>query len=676
MATKINQNTVESIQFTLKKLVDSYNLEKDILDNLEHEIENSDLPNFNHEELKKYGLDNEVGVKLFFLGIYNVFIYGSMRESTSPDIVRFTVRKFTWYRSLFSFLKNFTAKQVDDLFSLIKVPSNIGKELVVKSPPKEDTESLKSILHPTVWDSIDVDTHDKIIEVKENETVTNFRNEIEPIANDIFNQYMAIDNTVIPDDESFFRNRKLYTPIMTKHTKEYSTDNNITEMRQMSNGRQRLLFSENKVFSTGNICGNMYDNHIFKNAEVLEILDTPFCSDMDENEWDHYVKQLKSKTNLRINDSNKLYKVLDKVDKMESFTVNDWTIGWDLESKKNLLYAATKKGVEDLLLRRIWSTLSYYGADMKDTYEENLEKLKENKPELYKITVEKLRYRNWLFTGYPIGLDENPENKMINNNIRKYDASLEPSNINPIYRNPIYNYSGLTYSWENKNDKLTYYNGLGTYGFHSLLDKKEDNRSIKDKLNGIKDLNKEHRDRKSNILDSDSGYNHPHYHVLKELLMMLTPYDGENTYDLVKEYAKKLDNKQISIEDFMEICIQRKMYNTYKGTQFKIEDEDEEPVTQFITKGYKMPVTGSIDSIPAIDFINRAQSEKGVIIPNAVSLKADEFLKHFLDRDIEGEKQVPYNDYSDLKLDYQLANEIRNQNLYKLNDITTLGSAS
>jgi len=676
MASKINQNTVESIQFTLKKLVDSFNLEKEILENLEHEIENSDLPNFNHEELTKYGLNSELGIKLFFLGIYNLFIYGSMRESTSPDIVRFTIRKFTWYRSLFSFLKNFTAKQVDDLFSLIKVPSNIGKELVVKSPPQENNDSLKSILHPTVWDNIEQENKkEEIIEVKENDTVNEFRNETKSIADNIFNQYMAIDGLVIPENKSFFRNKFRYRPIFTKHTEHYATNGSTYEY-EASSGRKEVKFSEdNMLFTTDNICGAPTNKHMFSDINKLNILDTPFCSDMESEEWQHFVQQIKFKTNLRIDDVEKLYTVLDKVDKSEMFTVNDWTFGLEIESKKNLIYAATVNGVEDLVLRRAWSFTSSKQAISDMSYEDNLRNLKEEKPELYKITVEKLKYRNWLFTGYPLGLDENPENKMLNN-LRKYEDRLMPSSINPLFQDPIYNYTGLAYSWENKNDKLTYYNGLGTYGFHSLLDKKEDNRSISDRLFAIKDINKSRIDRESNKIDKESGYNHPHYHVLKELLMMLTPYDGENTYNLVKDYAKKLDKKQISIEDFMEICLQRKIYNAFKSMRFN----DEDRLKTYVLNAHKMPVTGSVDSIPAMDYINRVQSEKGNILPGTLGLKVEKLLNYMLDQDMkdkyEKKLQAPFEEISELKLDYKLANDIRNQNLHKLNEITTLAPAS
>jgi len=676
MASKINQNTVESIQFTLKKLVDSFNLEKEILENLEHEIENSDLPNFNHEELTKYGLNSELGIKLFFLGIYNLFIYGSMRESTSPDIVRFTIRKFTWYRSLFSFLKNFTAKQVDDLFSLIKVPSNIGKELVVKSPPQENNDSLKSILHPTVWDNIEQENKkEEIIEVKENDTVNEFRNETKSIADNIFNQYMAIDGLVIPENKSFFRNKFRYRPIFTKHTEHYATNGSTFEY-EVPSGRKEVKFSEdNMLFTTDNICGAPTNKHMFSDINKLNILDTPFCSDMESEEWQHFVQQIKFKTNLRIDDVEKLYTVLDKVDKSEMFTVNDWTFGLEIESKKNLIYAATVNGVEDLVLRRAWSFTSSKQAISDMSYEDNLRNLKEEKPELYKITVEKLKYRNWLFTGYPLGLDENPENKMLNN-LRKYEDRLMPSSINPLFQDPIYNYTGLAYSWENKNDKLTYYNGLGTYGFHSLLDKKEDNRSISDRLFAIKDINKSRIDRESNKIDKESGYNHPHYHVLKELLMMLTPYDGENTYNLVKDYAKKLDKKQISIEDFMEICLQRKIYNAFKSMRFN----DEDRLKTYVLNAHKMPVTGSVDSIPAMDYINRVQSEKGNILPGTLGLKVEKLLNYMLDQDMkdkdEKKLQAPFEEISELKLDYKLANDIRNQNLHKLNEITTLAPAS
>ncbi len=676
MASKINQNTVESIQFTLKKLVDSFNLEKEILENLEHEIENSDLPNFNHEELTKYGLNSELGIKLFFLGIYNLFIYGSMRESTSPDIVRFTIRKFTWYRSLFSFLKNFTAKQVDDLFSLIKVPSNIGKELVVKSPPQENNDSLKSILHPTVWDNIEQENKkEEIIEVKENDTVNEFRNETKSIADNIFNQYMAIDGLVIPENKSFFRNKFRYRPIFTKHTEHYATNGSTFEY-EVPSGRKEVKFSvDNMLFTTDNICGAPTNKHMFSDINKLNILDTPFCSDMESEEWQHFVQQIKFKTNLRIDDVEKLYTVLDKVDKSEMFTVNDWTFGLEIESKKNLIYAATVNGVEDLVLRRAWSFTSSKQAISDMSYEDNLRNLKEEKPELYKITVEKLKYRNWLFTGYPLGLDENPENKMLNN-LRKYEDRLMPSSINPLFQDPIYNYTGLAYSWENKNDKLTYYNGLGTYGFHSLLDKKEDNRSISDRLFAIKDINKSRIDRESNKIDKESGYNHPHYHVLKELLMMLTPYDGENTYNLVKDYAKKLDKKQISIEDFMEICLQRKIYNAFKSMRFN----DEDRLKTYVLNAHKMPVTGSVDSIPAMDYINRVQSEKGNILPGTLGLKVEKLLNYMLDQDMkdkyEKKLQAPFEEISELKLDYKLANDIRNQNLHKLNEITTLAPAS
>jgi hypothetical protein len=685
MATKLNKNTVESIQFTINKLYQSYQLEKDQLTNLENEVENSDLPNFDYDELSKYGLDSELGIKLFFLGIYNLFIYGSMRESTSPDMVRFTIRKFTWFKNLFSFMKNFTDKQVDNLFSLIKVPSNIGKDLVVKSPPAENTETLKSILHHSVWDEIEDGSTKKedIVEVQNNEDINDFRNKTQAIADSIHEKYLATDDTAVSEDESLFKNRNKYKPIYTRHTKhllekEELNQDHITKLDVNEwTGKKVIRISRNTdVFNSNNICKEPATGHPLNNIQSLEILDTPYVSDMENEEWNSYINQLKTNTNLRINDESKLYKILDKIDKSEMFTTNEWITGWEYESKKNLLYAATLNCVEDLLLRRAWSFLSKFKPDIDNTYEESASKLREKiNPLSYNLKFDKLRYRNWLFTGYPIGLDEQPDNKIINKMLTKKNKSLKPSNLSPFHRPSDYDYSGLAYSLENKKDQLTYYNGLGTYGFHSLLDKKEDNRSIKDCIEGSK--NPEIYSDQYNYINKEKGYNHPHYHVLKELLMMLTPYDGENTYDLVKDYAKKLDSKQISIEDFMEICLQRKFYQAFKEYQIVQKDENQiELIKDFLCKYDLMPITGSIDYIPAIEYINRFQSQKGWVMPITPAITNTKILEQLVDQDTENEYKAtivcPLEDLSEFIQDYKLADSLRNEVLNKMNSISTL----
>lgn len=657
---KICTYTKKAISVSIKELEQAFSLDVD--ENLETELEKAKsgetrvMPEFDTAELSKYGFDSEFGIILFFLGIKEVYIKGPNKKGLYPKIMRFTIQNFDIFRDLVSFMSNYTDGHQKKLYSMLYLCNQAVSKMFVHKPYKES--EIPSLLHSSVSGVSPKD--EKVVE-----KFTTSDHEVQAKFDSIMEDKLEEWTDKLYVDSNSMKQSESHPVVISQNILAeywYDTAQDVSRLYGLK-------------------AKSKYVNKMGNNEDDLR-LDDFYCSDKKASAIYKGAKEL----GFKVDSKENLQKYLDTIDASVLFDrpefINTPSVKGDGVSKSSILelllldenprageilawgarhgeFAQSQldwnPGNDDLEAGKvIFKGIVKYDREMEDinvwSPKVYASKLSPDQKEKYeKWVLDYCRERSKLFTGTFLNYFDGKDFKAAYKAIGYVPEPWENVSKSNMY---------LLHS--QKKAEILEFNGLGPWGFHSIL--------------GTESIYKE-----LEVDGNETGYGNLKYALLKELLLLLSPKNGEDFYQTVKDYAQKLMKQEMSIDEFLTEAINRKVYNLAKSLPRLgiLKDTLGDPSIKKYLSNYdrfyttlpsKVTIDGYSQNLPLVESIPEIDKDCGLISTISVNyiqlIKNGTFeLSNDILQELNGLKELL--DYSQQQDSYslQIVDPVRKENL-------------
>lgn len=719
MATaKICPHTVKAIENSLKELKFQFQKDQDYIEGLSKDISNAmsgnerPIPEWDMEELKKYGFNDQYSLNLFFIGIKETYIKGPLQKGLFPSFIRFVIQNFDVYRDVMSFCKNFTEAHQRKLFSLLHLcKESLSKDLFVKKPFDDNRETILSLIHPSIKEEYENVESKKDEESKKSETATKFdeiykNSKIVNYIDDTLNS----DNIKIPENHTLkvWHNQLLeFFDIQSSESEGRDWTKGIvkTKNREDQNGVIRTILNKMKNEEDYEKFLNIYRPNKWNGGskEAFPLLSQPFC---DDNRAEYLYKNLNKF--FKVEDPKKLKKYLNLIDYnligQTPFNLNTEAIHYkdfiyDKVSKSSILEATIRFASENFDVvgvlsssSKVMDIIKKYYPNYKDVdynilfYDNEKGDSILNTEGWNDDTLSTAPLAQWYerdgdlgilkekrffsLSKIPFHIDNDgifKALKFINNSTNQrllagkggylsyYDGLfgkrfIDLHNIKSTDFAPIWELTNTQSYYMNLERKKEYCrnNGLDPYGFNHILDENK-------KIELDYEIDKKNRNFLHISKAKENGYGGLKYTILRELMLMLSPYSGEDFYKKVKELVNNVNKRKCSIENFLEEVYKRGIYNISKMKVFKenLSNESKDKLVsdleEYLNQEIKYKDT-EID-VDSVDYKDNLEKMFG-LNPYYVNLEIlyDEFIEE-IDSELSDLIKNEYSDFGNIEIE-------------------------